>query len=389
MRKIKIFDTTLRDGEQSPGCTMTINEKIELAKRLDALGVDVIEAGFAASSEKDFEAIKEISKAVWSSTVTALARCNKNDIDLAYEAIKNARNKRIHTFIATSDIHMRDKLHKTKEQVKQMVKEMVSYAKSKCEDIEFSLEDATRTNKDFAVEIIDIAIESGATTINVPDTVGYTVPEEFIEFITYLKKHSKHLNNVDLSVHCHNDLGLAVANSLAALKAGATQIECTINGIGERAGNAALEEIVACIDIKKDYFDAMTNIYKKEIYDTSKYVQDITGSKVQNNKPIVGRNAFLHESGIHQAGVINNKETYEILVPQDYGIEVNGIVIGSHSGKNAIINKMEELGFDIERYNVDNVVSDIKKFTADKSEITDKVFINIVEQNRQKVLVRK
>ena len=387
MRNIKIFDTTLRDGEQSPGCSMTVSKKVRLATMLDRMDVDIIEAGFAASSENDFKAIKEISKVVENSVVTSLARCNKRDIDIAYESIKDANKKRIHVFIATSDIHMRYKLKKTKEEVKSIVKECVSYAKKKCDDIEFSLEDATRTDTDFAVEIIDIAILSGATTINIPDTVGYTVPEEFMGFLSYIKKHSKYINEVDLSVHCHNDLGLATINSLSALKVGATQIECTINGIGERAGNTALEEVVAAINTRVDYFKCETGINKKKIYEVSRYVQDITNSYVQNNKPIVGANAFKHEAGIHQAGVINNKKTYEIINPEDYGIYVDSIVIGIHSGKNAIVDKMKKLGFNVDDYDIDNIVFDIKNYCTNNSNITDNDLIKIINNNEKKKLV--
>lgn len=379
MRKIKIFDTTLRDGEQSPGCSMNIEEKVNLACILDDMNVDIIEAGFAASSLNDFNAIKEISKRVKNSTVTSLARCNKKDIDIAYEAIKDANNKRIHVFIATSPIHMEYKLKKTKDEVKKIVEEHVKYAKEKCDDIEFSLEDATRTNKDFAVEVIDIAIKAGATTINIPDTVGYTIPEEYMKFIKYLKKNSKYLNDVDISVHCHNDLGLATINALSAVKVGATQVECTINGIGERAGNTALEEVVAAINTRKDYFKCETNIDTKKIYEASKYVQDVTGSYVQNNKPIVGANAFKHEAGIHQAGVINNKKTYEIIKPEDYGIHVDNIVIGVHSGKNAIIDKMKKLGFEVDNYNVLEILKAIKKYCGENKNISDEEISNVVK----------
>lgn len=382
MRKIKIFDTTLRDGEQSPGCSMTINEKIALAKKLDMMNVDIIEAGFAASSENDFKAISEISKVVKNSTVVSLARLCKNDIDLAYEAIKTADKKRIHTFIATSDIHMKYKLKKTKEEVKEIVKKYVGYAKRKCSDIEFSLEDATRTDYDFAVEIIDIAIKSGATTINIPDTVGYTVPEEFMKFLAYIKKNSKYINNVDVSVHCHNDLGLATINSLSAVKLGVNQVECTINGIGERAGNTALEEVVAALDTRYDYFKCTTNINKKMIMEVSEYVQDITNSYVQNNKPIVGANAFKHEAGIHQAGVINNKETYEIINPEDYGIYTNNIVIGMHSGKNAIIDKMKKMNYDVSRYDIISILNDVKSFCSEYKTIDDKAFCKIISRRK-------
>ena len=383
MKKIKIFDTTLRDGEQSPGCSMTINDKIEIAKKLDEMKVDVIEAGFAASNNKDFEAIKAIAKVVKNATVVSLARCNKADIDKAYESIKAAAHPKIHTFIATSDIHMEYKLHMNKEEVIEKVKECVSYAKTKCKEIEFSLEDATRTNKDFACKVIDTAVNCGATTINIPDTVGYTTPEEFVEFIEYLKKNSK-LKNVEISVHCHNDLGLATANSLTAIKCGATQIECTVNGIGERAGNTAMEEVVACIKTRKDIFDAYTDIDTKKIKKISDMVINATGSIVQNNKAIVGANAFRHEAGIHQAGVINNTETYEVMNKEDYGIEEDSIVIGIHSGKAAIIDKIKKIGKNPIKYNIDEIMKDIKEFFEYNKDLSNEDFIKIINSNKLK-----
>lgn len=384
MKKIKIFDTTLRDGEQSPGCSMSIEEKVKIAMMLDEARVDIIEAGFAASNEKDFEAIRRISEVCKYATVTSLARCNKTDIDKAYEAIKEANNKRIHVFIATSDIHMRDKLNMSREQVIEKVKEMVKYAKTKCSDIEFSLEDATRTDKDFACQVINTAITSGATTINIPDTVGYTIPSEFIEFITYIKKHSR-IEEVDFSVHCHDDLGLATANSITAIRCGANQIECTINGIGERAGNTALEEVVAVIDTRRDTFNSYTEIDTTKIYSLSQQVINATGSIVQNNKPIVGKNAFRHEAGIHQAGVLRNKETYEIIDPKKYGINCDGIVLGIHSGKNAFIDKMQKLGFNPNEYNIEGIVSDCKEYFEINPNLDDENFKIIICQNKCKV----
>ena len=388
MRKIKIFDTTLRDGEQSPGCSMTKEDKIRIAKKLDEMGVDIIEAGFAASNQKDFEAIKEISKVVKNSTVVSLARCKKEDIDMAYESIRNAVHPKIHLFIATSDIHIKYKLKSNKDDVLKKVRECVSYAKRKCGEIEFSLEDATRSDKDFACKVIDAAIESGATTINIPDTVGYITPGEFYHFINYLKQNSR-LNEVEISVHCHNDLGLATANSLAAIDAGVNQIECTINGIGERAGNTAMEEVVATLKTKKDYFDAYTDINTREIKNISEMVVKATGSIVQNNKAIVGANAFKHESGIHQAGVINNAQTYEIMNKEDYGVDEDSIVIGIHSGKTAIIDKIEKTGKNPIKYNIDEIVKDIKDFFEYNKELTDDQFLNIIEINKKKNLELK
>ena len=386
MKKIKIFDTTLRDGEQSPGCSMSIRDKVIIAKMLNDMKVDVIEAGFAASNSKDFEAIKLISQVCDYTIVTSLARCNKSDIDIAYEAIKEAKHKRIHVFIATSEIHMRDKLRKTPEEVKKITKEMVSYAKSLCDDIEFSLEDATRTDKDFACEIIDIAINAGATTINIPDTVGFMVPDEFISFINYLRKNSK-LDEVDISVHCHNDLGLATANTLSAIICGANQVEVTVNGIGERAGNTSLEEIVAIIDTKRS-LGMYTDIDISKIKRISEEVVNATGSFIQSNKAIVGDNAFKHEAGIHQDGVIKNRETYEILDPTRYGINNDNIVIGIHSGKTAIINKMHKFGFDINNYDINQIVISIKDWfnsinnINNLKEIPDEVFISIINAHK-------
>ena len=381
MRKIKIFDTTLRDGEQSPGCSMTIEEKVNIAQKLDEMGIDVIEAGFAASNMKDYNAIKEIAKIVKKATVVSLARCKKEDIDQAYESIKEAVNPKIHLFIATSDIHIKYKLQSTKKEVLNKVKESISYAKKKVAEIEFSLEDATRSNKDFACKVIDTAIKAGATTINIPDTVGYCTPDEFYEFLNYLKQNSR-INDVEISVHCHNDLGLATANSLAAIKSGINQIECTVNGIGERAGNTAMEEVVATIKTKKNIYNAYTDIDTRQIKKISDLVVQATGSIVQNNKAIVGANAFKHEAGIHQAGVINNAKTYEIMNREDYGIEEDNIVIGIHSGRKAIIDKIEKIGKNPIKYNIDRIIKNIKDYLENNKEITNEQFINIVEINK-------
>ena len=386
MKNIRIFDTTLRDGEQSPGCSMSIEEKVNIARKLNEMKVDVIEAGFAASNEKDKEAIERISKVCDYSIVTSLARCNKNDILVAADAIKDAKHKRIHLFIATSSIHMKYKLNKTPDEVLFIVNDCVTYAKTLCDDIEFSLEDATRSDKDFACKVIDAAIESGATVINIPDTVGYITPFEYIEFINYLKKHSK-LNEVEISVHCHNDIGLATANSLAATRCGIDQIECTVNGIGERAGNTSLEEVVAALNVKRDVFQVKTNVDTRYIKEISDMVVDYTGSMVQHNKAIVGENAFRHEAGIHQAGVINNSNTYEIINPVEYGIVTDGIVIGIHSGKAAITKKMESLGYKIGNYNINKIVCDVKDFFRDKKELSDEDLRRIIDDNRIKKLV--
>ena len=385
MRKIKIFDTTLRDGEQSPGCSMRIEEKIEIAKRLDEMGVDTIEAGFASSNQRDLNAIKEIAKVVKNAEVVSLARCNKSDIDAAYEAIKDAKRKKIHTFIATSDIHMKYKLNKTREEIIDIVKECVSYAKSKCENIEFSLEDATRSDKDFACKVIDTAVEAGATIINIPDTVGYATPFEFVEFINYLRSNSR-LSEVEISVHCHNDLGMATANSLASLKCQVNQIECTVNGIGERAGNTSLEEVVAAIKTRKDIYDCYTDIDTTKIKSISEKVVECTGSMIQNNKAIVGRNAFKHEAGIHQAGVIKNTATYEIMKAADYGIYEDNIVLGIHSGKTAIIDKMNKMNKKESDYDIENIVKSIKEYFENSDKISDSIFASIVDQNKKRVI---
>lgn len=377
MKKIKIFDTTLRDGEQSPGCSMTMEEKIRMAKMLEELNVDIIEAGFAASSEKDLLSIQEISKVVKKPIITALARLNKNDIDKAYESLKYADKKRIHVFIATSDIHMKDKLHMTKEEVLSKVDELVKYAKSKCDDIEFSMEDATRSNIEFMIKVIKTAINSGANVINIPDTVGYITPTEYQNIINTIKENVD-LTNIELSCHCHNDLGLAVANSIAAIESGITQVECTVNGIGERAGNAALEEIVMALKIRNDYYQVNSNINIAKIKETSNLLVDITGSYIQHNKPIVGENAFKHEAGIHQHGVLNNKETYEIIDSSMLGINESNIVIGIHSGKHAIIKKFDELNINYDINRIDDYVYKIKEYLSTNKTISDSKIKEIV-----------
>lgn len=382
MKKVKIFDTTLRDGEQSPGCSMSKEDKIRIAKQLDEMGVDVIEAGFAASNQKDFEAIKEIAKVVKRATVVSLARCNKKDIDKAYESVRDAVHPKIHVFIATSDIHMYYKLRMDREEVIEKVRECVTYAKGKCDEIEFSLEDATRSNPDFACRVIDTAIECGANTINIPDTVGYITNEEFKNFIVYLKCNSR-LDEVELSVHCHNDLGLATANSLMAVMCGANQVECTVNGIGERAGNAAMEEIVAAIKTRSDIFDAYTNIDTRKIKMISNMVIEATGSMVQKNKAVVGENAFKHESGIHQAGVISERQTYELMDPSEYGIEEDSIVIGIHSGKAAIVDKIQKMGMNPFDYEIDEIVKDIKSYCESSKSVPDEKFFEIVSANKK------
>ncbi len=378
MRTIKIFDTTLRDGEQSPGCSMNIDEKVEVAKQLEKLGVDVIEAGFAVASDGDFNAITAISKVIKNATVASLSRATKGDIKRAYEAVKYAKHPRIHTFIATSDIHLEYKLKKTKEEVIEITKEMVTYAKSLCDDIEFSCEDATRSDLEFLCQVIEVAIESGATVINVPDTVGYTTPHEYTKIIKYIKENVKGIDNTSISVHCHNDLGLAVANSLAAIEAGADQVECTVNGIGERAGNAALEEIVMALNTRADFFNHKTNINQKQIMNSSKLISYITGVKVQPNKAIVGKNAFAHESGIHQHGVLNNAKTYEIMTPESIGLSENKVVLGKHSGRHAFVDRLKKLGFELSNDEIDISFKEFKSLLDKKKEIFDTDIVAIV-----------
>jgi len=369
-KMIKIFDTTLRDGEQSPGCSMNIEEKIEIAKQLEKLGVDIIEAGFPASSIGDFNSVKAIAESVTNISVAGLARALRSDIDTTWEAIKNAKHPRIHTFIATSDIHMKYKLKKTPEEVYKQAIEMVRYAKTKCKDIEFSAEDATRTRPEFLYKIVEGVIEAGATVINIPDTVGYTSPEEFYKIIKGVRENVKNIDTIDISVHCHNDLGLAVANSLAAVKAGATQVECTINGIGERAGNAALEEVVMAMRVRKDIYPRKNKINTEEIYKTSQLVTRITGVEVQPNKAVVGENAFAHESGIHQHGMLENKETYEIMTPESIGLSKNKMVLGKHSGKHAFESYLEECGYELNKKEIEEIFVRFKELADKKKDVS-------------------
>ncbi len=368
--KVKIFDTTLRDGEQSPGASMNTEEKIQIAKQLERLGVDIIEAGFAAASPGDFEAIRKIAEVVRNSTVCSLARALERDIKAAGEAIAPASHKRIHTFIATSPIHMKYKLRMEPEEVIKKAVEAVKYAKTFVDDVEFSCEDAGRSEMGFLKEIIGAVIEAGASTINIPDTVGYRFPHEMGEMIKELKDFIG--DRAIIYVHCQNDLGLAVANSLYSVLNGARQVECTINGLGERAGNAALEEIVMAIKTRKDIFaDIDTNINTKEIYPTSRLVAAITGIEPQPNKAIVGKNAFAHESGIHQDGVLKHQETYEIMRAEDIGLDRNAIVLGKHSGRHAFKKKIEELGFSLSEEEINKAFERFKVLADKKKEITD------------------
>ncbi len=370
--QIIIFDTTLRDGEQSPGAAMTKEEKIRIARQLEKLGVNVIEAGFAAASPGDFEAISEIAKIIKNSTVCSLARASENDVRRAGEAIKHAASGRIHTFIATSKIHMENKLRMTEDQVVERAVQAVKWALEYTKDVEFSAEDAVRSDIDFLVRIFDAVIEAGATTINVPDTVGYSIPAPWGERMATLIKRVKNSNQVVWSTHCHNDLGMAVANSLAAVMHGARQVECTINGLGERAGNASLEEVVMAIKTRADVFNLTTRIDTTQIVPSSKLVSSITGYPVQPNKAIVGANAFAHESGIHQDGVLKHRETYEIMRAEDVGWKANKLTLGKLSGRNAFRSRLKELGIELASDDLLNVAFAKFKDLADKkSEIFD------------------
>ncbi|MCX8034412.1 MAG: 2-isopropylmalate synthase [Thermodesulfovibrio sp.] len=369
MRRIKIFDTTLRDGEQSPGASMNVEEKIQVAKQLKKLGVDIIEAGFPIASPGDFEAVNRIAKEVKGIVVAGLCRARDEDIEKAAEALKPAERKRIHTFIATSDIHLKYKLRMDREQVIQAAIKAVKKARQYTDDVEFSAEDATRSDWDYLCKVTEEVIKAGATTVNIPDTVGYTTPIEFGEFIKGIKENVKNIDKAIISVHCHNDLGLAVANSLAAIENGAQQIECTINGLGERAGNAAMEEIVMALKVRNDFFKADTNIVTQEIYRTSRLISKITGMVVQPNKAIVGANAFAHEAGIHQDGVLKERTTYEIMRPEDIGIPSSKIVLGKHSGRHAFKSRLEELGFSLTDEELNRAFERFKKLADQKKYI--------------------
>jgi 2-isopropylmalate synthase len=384
-KMIKIFDTTLRDGEQSPGCSMNLKEKIEMAKQLERMRVDIIEAGFAISSPGDFQSVKTIAETIKECKVASLARATEKDIDRAWEAVQNAKHPVIHTFIATSPIHMEYKLKMKPEEVFEQSVAMVKYAKKYCSDIEFSAEDATRSDPKFLAKLFDGVIRAGATTINIPDTVGYIVPDEFYEFLMQIKEYCPALENVNMSVHCHNDLGLAVANSIVAIKAGANQIECTVNGIGERAGNAAMEEVVMALKTRKDVLNADTRIVTTEIARASRLLTRITGVKVQPNKAIVGQNAFAHESGIHQHGVLQNKETYEIMTPESVGLSIDNIVLGKHSGKHAFREKVRELGFEMSEEKIEETFEKFKVIADKKKNVYDRDIEELISKEAMQV----
>src|SRR5450631_3803540 len=380
--RITIFDTTLRDGEQSPGCSMNQQEKLRLAHQLDRLGVDVIEAGFPIASDGDFESVKAIASVVRRPIIAGLARACRPDIERAWEALKGAERPRIHVFLATSDIHLQYKLRITHDQCVEQAREAIRFAKSLCDDVEFSPEDATRTDPDFLCRVLEAVVEAGATTLNIPDTVGYTVPSEFGELITTIRGRVKGIENVVISAHCHNDLGMAVANALAAVAAGARQVECTINGIGERAGNASLEEIVMAMRVRPDQFAYETGVVGEQIFAASQMLSEVTGVPVQPNKAITGRNAFAHEAGIHQDGMLKNPLTYEIMTPKSVGVPDSKLVLGKHSGRHALGLRCEQMGFQFDRRELDEIY---RRFVvlADKiKHVADHHLLDLIRETR-------
>lgn len=377
--KVYVFDTTLRDGEQSPGCSMNLEEKVKMAQQLERLNVDVVEAGFPISSEGDFEAVRAISEQVRKPTIAALARCNRPDIERAWEAVQGAKKPRIHTFIATSDIHLEFKLRMSRSDVLKRVIECVKLAHDLCDQVEFSAEDATRSDVDFLAEVFQAAIDQGATIINIPDTVGYSVPQEYGPFVKKLIAKIPNRDKAIFSCHCHNDLGFAVSNSLAGIEAGCRQVECTVNGIGERAGNASMEEIVMTLATRKDFFPYHTDVVTEEIYRSSRLLINITGAFVQANKAIVGKNAFAHEAGIHQDGVLKNALTYEIMTPQSVGIVDTTLVLGKHSGRHALRRKYEELGYELSNEELDRAYFFFTKLADQKKEVYDEDLVTIIQ----------
>jgi 2-isopropylmalate synthase len=383
--KVYIFDTTLRDGEQSPGCSMNFDEKLEMARQLDRLGVDILEAGFPIASQGDFEAVKAIASEIRRPIIAALARANQLDIDRAGEALKQAEKARIHTFLATSDIHLKYKLHKTREEILKQISWSVSHAKSYCADVEFSPEDAGRTDRNYLIECCHAAVEAGATVLNLPDTVGYCMEPEYEQLFRDVKTRVPGMDGVILSTHTHDDLGMAVANTLAGIRGGARQVECTINGIGERAGNGALEEIVMALYIRRDVLPIYTDIRTEELYASSQLLTRLTGVAVQRNKAIVGRNAFAHEAGIHQDGVLKNAITYEIITPQTVGMPSNQIVLGKHSGRHALAKRYEELGHQLAKPQLERAYQVFCKLADRKKNIYDEDLIAIINEGFDRI----
>ncbi len=383
--RIKIFDTTLRDGEQSPGASMNVEEKVTLAKQLAKLGVDIIEAGFAISSPGDFEAIKRIGAEVEGPITCSLARAKREDIDRAWEALKDAPKRRIHTFHSTSDIHLKHQYRISREEALKRSVEMVKHARSYVDDVEFSPMDATRTDTAYLLEVVEAVIAAGANTVNIPDTVGYAMPEEFGALIKEIKTRVKNIDRAAISVHCHNDLGLAVANVLSAIRNGATQVECTINGIGERAGNCSLEEVVMGLSTRKDFFNADTGIRTEEIIRSSRLVTKITGIQVQPNKAIVGANAFAHESGIHQDGLLKERTTYEIMTPESIGLIKTNLVLGKHSGRHAFRDRLKEMGYELSDDELNRAFERFKRLADQKKEVFDEDLEAIVSDEVQHI----
>jgi len=369
--RIRIFDTTLRDGEQAPGCSMTLGEKLRIAKALSELKVDIIEAGFPAASPGDFESVKAIADRNLGPVICGLARCNAADIEKVHAAVKGADRHRIHVFVATSAIHREYKLKMAKEEIIKSAVGAIKMARELCDDVEFSPEDASRTELSYLAEVVAAAIEAGATTVNIPDTVGYTVPAEFDRLFSYLNEHVARIKEITLSVHCHDDLGMAVANSLAAVSAGARQIECTINGIGERAGNCSLEEAVMALKTRAEFFELDTGIDTTRLYPTSRLVSNITGMHPPRNKAIVGENAFSHEAGIHQHGMLQHASTYEIMRPEDVGLTKSTLVMGKHSGRHAFRDRVKELGFDLDEFETNRAFQEFKKLADKKKDVYD------------------
>jgi 2-isopropylmalate synthase len=369
--RVLIFDTTLRDGEQAPGCSMTLPEKLRVAKALAELGVDVIEAGFPAASRGDWESVNAVAREVHGPIIAGLARCTREDIELAAKALQPAPRHRLHVFLATSAIHRQYKLNMAQEQIIMHATQGVKLARELCEDVEFSPEDASRTELDFLAQVVEAAIEAGASTINIPDTVGYTVPDEFGELFRYLRKNVRGIDKVRLSVHCHDDLGMAVANSLTAVVAGARQIECTINGIGERAGNCSLEEVVMALTTRAAFFNLATGVNTARLYPTSRLVSNITGVPIPRNKAVVGENAFSHEAGIHQHGMLQHRSTYEIIRPEDVGLPRSSLVLGKHSGRHAFRERVQQLGFELDEMELNRVFEEFKALADRKKELFD------------------
>ena len=384
--RIAIFDTTLRDGEQSPGCSMHLNEKLEMAHQLERLGVDVIEAGFPIASDGDFKAVNAVSVECRESTIAALCRTVEGDIFRAADALKRANRSRLHTFVATSDIHLEYKLKKTRHEVVTMTSHAVRLASGLADEVEFSAEDATRSDVEFLCEVFSAAVAEGATVLNIPDTVGYTLPDEYADLIKTVKERVVGDRDITISVHCHNDLGLAVANSLAAVEAGARQVECTINGIGERAGNASLEEIVMACSVRADKMAFVNGIDTTELYPTSKLLSSMISFGVQPNKAVVGRNAFAHEAGIHQHGVLSNPLCYEIMTPESVGVPKNDIVLGKHSGRHALSSRFEELGFSLDADEIADVYTRFVQLADRKKNIYEQDLIGLLHERQAAIL---